>query len=107
MGEGGLGPGSLRLAAHTLALADHLGIPAVLTNAVRYADPGQHRIADVLDAARLLRPIDRRRLDCGERWLKAPDVMAAASERICQPQAPGRAAPPHCSPRPPAPVSSA
>ncbi|WP_392748916.1 DNA polymerase III subunit alpha [Streptomyces sp. LN590] len=93
-GRGGLGPGSLRLAAHTLALADHLGIPAVLTNAVRYADPGQHRIADVLDAARLLRPIDRRRLDCGERWLKAPDVMAAASERICQAAGagPGRAA---------------
>ncbi|MGW5276938.1 DNA polymerase III subunit alpha [Streptomyces sp. NPDC004044] len=93
-GREGLGPGSLRLAAHTLALADHHGIPAVLTNAVRYADPGQHRIADVLDAARLLRPIDRRRLDCGERWLKAPDVMAAAAERICQAAGagPGRAA---------------
>ncbi|MER7810300.1 DNA polymerase III subunit alpha [Streptomyces sp900116325] len=83
-GREGLGPGSLRLAAHTLALADRLGIPAVLTNAVRYADPGQHRLADVLDAARLLRPIDRRRLDCGERWLKAPGVMAAAAEQICR-----------------------
>ncbi|MFF9639205.1 PHP domain-containing protein [Streptomyces bacillaris] len=31
----GTGPGSVRLAAHTLALADRLGIPAVLTNAVR------------------------------------------------------------------------
>lgn len=64
-----LGAGSLRLAAHTLGLADRLSIPTVLTNAVRYADPAQHRIADVLDAARLLRPINRRRLDCGERWL--------------------------------------
>lgn len=27
----------------------------MLTNAVRYADAGQHRLADVLDAARLLR----------------------------------------------------
>lgn len=37
----GLGAGSLRLAAHTLGLADRLSIPAVLTNAVRYADPAQ------------------------------------------------------------------
>ncbi|WP_158716093.1 hypothetical protein [Streptomyces sp. NRRL B-24720] len=49
-----------------------------LTNAVRYADPAQHRVADVLDAARLLRPINRRRLDCGERWLRgrARQVLA-------------------------------
>ncbi|MET8768595.1 DNA polymerase III subunit alpha [Streptomyces sp. NPDC004658] len=78
----GTGPGSVRLAAHTLALADHLSIPAVLTNAVRYADAAQHRIADVLDAARLLRPIDRRRLDCGERWLKPPADMIAIAERV-------------------------
>ncbi|MFW3470141.1 hypothetical protein ACN24M_01410 [Streptomyces microflavus] len=50
-GLSGTGPGSVRLAAHTLAPADHLGIPAVLTNAVRYADRSQHRVADVLDAA--------------------------------------------------------
>ena len=78
----GTGPGSLRLAARTLGLADQLGIPAVLTNAVRYADPGQHRLADVLDSARLLRPIDRRRLDCGERSLKDPAAMAEAAARI-------------------------
>ncbi|MER6471417.1 hypothetical protein [Streptomyces collinus] len=29
----------------------------VLSNAVRYADSEQHRSADVLDSARLLRPI--------------------------------------------------
>ncbi|MGW6706814.1 PHP domain-containing protein, partial [Streptomyces sp. NPDC054956] len=81
-GLSGTGPGSLRLAARTLDLADRLGVPAVLTNAVRYADPAQRRIADVLDAARLLRPIDRRRLDCGERWLKGPAAMAEAAERI-------------------------
>ncbi|MFJ5645361.1 DNA polymerase III subunit alpha [Streptomyces sp. NPDC093223] len=66
----GTGPGSLRLAARTLALADSTGTTAVLSNAVRYADPDQHRLADVLDAARLLRPVDRRRLDGGQRWLK-------------------------------------
>lgn len=81
-GLSGTGPGSVRLAAHTLALADRLGIAAVLTNAVRYADPAQHRIADVLDAARLLRPIDRRRLDCGERWLKDAPVMLQIAERV-------------------------
>ncbi|MEV4868620.1 DNA polymerase III subunit alpha [Streptomyces syringium] len=80
----GTGPGSLRLAARTLGLADQLGIPAILTNAVRYADPGQHPLADVLDAARLLRPVDRRRLDCGQRWLKDPEAMAAAAERIAE-----------------------
>ncbi|MGY3676562.1 DNA polymerase III alpha subunit [Streptomyces sp. TE33382] len=78
----GTGPGSVRLAAHTLALADRLAIPAVLTNAVRYADPAQHRIADVLDAARLLRPIDRRSLDCGERWLKDGPTMTTIAERV-------------------------
>ncbi|MER5549759.1 DNA polymerase III subunit alpha [Streptomyces sp. NPDC002589] len=81
-GLAGTGPGSVRLAAHTLRLADRLAIPAVLTNAVRYADPAQHRIADVLDAARLLRPIDRRSLDCGERWLKEGPVMLQVAERV-------------------------
>ncbi|MFD7620201.1 DNA polymerase III subunit alpha [Streptomyces sp. NPDC059802] len=78
----GTGPGSLRLAARTLGLADELGIPAVLTNAVRYAHPDQHRLADVLDSARLLRPIDRRHLDSGQRWLKDARQMAAAADRI-------------------------
>ncbi|MGQ4413581.1 PHP domain-containing protein, partial [[Kitasatospora] papulosa] len=90
----GLGAGSSRLAAHTLGLADRLAIPTVLTNAVRYADPAQHRIADVLDAARRLRPIDARALDCGERWLKGPEQMAAAAELMSQSAGagPGRAA---------------
>ncbi|MEU0030794.1 DNA polymerase III subunit alpha [Streptomyces sp. NPDC006335] len=84
LGRQGTGAGSLRLAARTVGLADQVGVRAVLSNAVRYADPGQHRLADVLDAARLLRPVDRRRLDGGERWLKGPEVMAAAAERIAQ-----------------------
>ncbi|MFJ6698277.1 DNA polymerase III subunit alpha [Streptomyces sp. NPDC091272] len=76
------GPGSVRLAARTLQFADRLGVPVVLTNAVRYADPARHRLADVLDAARLLRPIDRRRLDPGERWLKGPEQMAEVAEHV-------------------------
>lgn len=61
----GTGPGSVRLAARTLTIANQLGIPVVLTNAVRYADANQRLLADILDAARLLRPIDRRHLDSG------------------------------------------
>ncbi|WP_370149231.1 DNA polymerase III subunit alpha [Streptacidiphilus sp. EB129] len=78
----GTGPGSLRLAAHTVGLAADLGIEAVLTNAVRYADPGQGPVADVLDAARRMVPIDPARLDCGQRWLKPPDAMRAVAEKI-------------------------
>ncbi|MEU0946895.1 DNA polymerase III subunit alpha [Streptomyces canus] len=84
LGRQGTGAGSLRLAARTVGLADQLGVPAVLSNAVRYVDPAQHRLADVLDAARLLRPVDRRHLDGGERWLKGPSAMMAAAERIAQ-----------------------
>lgn len=93
-GLAGTGPGSLRLAARTLGLADQVGVPAVLTNAVRYADASQHRIADVLDAARLLRPIDFRQVDCGQRWLKDPATMERAAERIAEASGagPGRAA---------------
>ncbi|MGC0422769.1 DNA polymerase III alpha subunit [Embleya sp. AB8] len=81
----GTGPGSPRLAARTVQLADATGVPAVLTNAVRYADPDQHKVADVLDAARLLRPIRFRHpayLDPDERWLKDPGAMAAIAARI-------------------------
>ncbi|BBA96474.1 putative DNA polymerase III alpha subunit [Actinacidiphila reveromycinica] len=83
-GRSGTGPGSLRLAARTLALADRTRTPAVLTNAVRYADPAQHRLADVLDAARLLRPIDRRRLDGGQRWLKGEEEMARVARQVAE-----------------------
>ncbi|WP_407564019.1 DNA polymerase III subunit alpha [Streptomyces sp. 184] len=80
----GTGPGSLRLAARTLALGDRTGTTVVLANAVRYADPGQHRLADVLDAARLLRPIDWRRLDGGQRWLKDEKEMAAVARLVAE-----------------------
>lgn len=83
-GRTGTGPGSLRLAARTVGLAAEQGIRAVLTNAVRYADAGQGPVADVLDAARRLVPVDPRRapLDSGERWLKDAHAMAENAERI-------------------------
>lgn len=84
-GRTGTGPGSLRLAARTVGFAAEQGVRAVLTNAVRYADPGQGPVADVLDAARRLAPIDPRGpLDSGERWLKAPAAMAEAADRIAR-----------------------
>ncbi|MFH8790390.1 DNA polymerase III subunit alpha [Streptomyces roseoverticillatus] len=92
-GRTGTGPGSLRLAARTAGFAAEQGVPAVLSNAVRYADPGQGPVADVLDAARRLVPIDPRRpesLDSGERWLKGPAAMAALAERIAEAAGLGR-----------------
>ncbi|MFD3871985.1 DNA polymerase III subunit alpha [Streptomyces sp. NPDC058623] len=84
-GRAGTGSGSLRLAARTVGFAEQQGVPAVLTNAVRYADPGQGPVADVLDAARRLVPVDPRGPhDTGERWLKAPAAMAEAADRIAE-----------------------
>lgn len=81
----GTGPGSLRHAARTLGFAAEQGVRAVLTNAVRYADPGQGPVADVLDAARRLVPIDPSKgLDSGERWLKEPAAMARTAERVAE-----------------------
>ncbi|AQS70362.1 DNA polymerase III subunit alpha [Streptomyces pactum] len=84
-GRAGTGPGSLRLAARTVGFAAEQGIRPVLSNAVRYADPGQGPVADVLDAARRLVPIDAtRELDSGEAWLKDPGAMRHAAERIVE-----------------------
>ncbi|EST39794.1 hypothetical protein N566_00115 [Streptomycetaceae bacterium MP113-05] len=74
------GSGPLREGARMLGLAVQEGVRPVLTNAVRYADPGQGPVADVLDAARRLVPIDRRGgLDNGQRWLKGPEDMAGTA----------------------------
>ncbi|MDN3293490.1 DNA polymerase III subunit alpha [Streptomyces ficellus] len=84
-GRTGTGPGSLRQAARTLGFAAERGMRAVLTNAVRYADPGLGPVADVLDAARRLVPIDPRKgLDSGERWLKDPAAMAACAQAVAE-----------------------
>jgi error-prone DNA polymerase len=90
----GTGPGSLRLAARTVAFAADQGVTAVLSNAVRYPDPDRSEVADVLDAARRLIPIDARRperLDSGERWLKGAAGMARNAERIAEAAGQGRA----------------
>ncbi|MEU6369687.1 DNA polymerase III subunit alpha [Streptomyces sp. NPDC046931] len=81
----GTGPGSLRLAARTVGFAAEQGVRPVLSNAVRYADPGLGPVADVLDAARRLVPIDpTKELDSGEAWLKDAPAMLTAAERIVE-----------------------
>lgn len=91
-GREGTGPGSLRLAARTVGFAAEQGVRAVLTNAVRYADAGQGPVADVLDAARGLVPVDPRRapLDSEERWLKDARAMAETAGRIASAAGLGR-----------------
>lgn len=84
-GREGTGPGSLRLAARTVGFAAEQRVRPVLTNAVRYADPGQGPVADILDAARRLVPVDTtKELDSGEAWLKDPAAMLRAAERIVE-----------------------
>ncbi|MGW0767893.1 DNA polymerase III subunit alpha [Streptomyces sp. NPDC002676] len=84
-GRTGTGPGSLRLAARTVGFAAEQRIRPVLSNAVRYADPGQGPVADVLDAARRLVPIDPgKELDSGEAWLKGADAMFQLAERVVE-----------------------
>ncbi|GAA3506507.1 DNA polymerase III subunit alpha [Streptomyces prasinosporus] len=84
-GRTGTGPGSLRLAARTLGFAAEQRVRPVLSNAVRYADPGLGPVADVLDAARRLVPVDPAEgLDPGEAWLKDQGAMLGTAERIVE-----------------------
>lgn len=84
-GREGTGPGSLRLAARTVGFAAEQRVRPVLSNAVRYADPGMGPVADVLDAARRLVPVDPRgELDSGEAWLKGADAMLGVAERVVE-----------------------
>ncbi|HEY5833796.1 DNA polymerase III subunit alpha [Streptomyces sp.] len=90
----GTGPGALRLAARTVGFAAEQGVTAVLSNAVRYPDPDRSEVADILDAARRLVPLDAREpelLDSGERWLKGAAEMARIAERIAEAAGQGRA----------------
>lgn len=54
------GPLSTATAARTLGWAREQRLSTVLAHAVRFADPNQARISDVLDAARRLVPLDAR-----------------------------------------------
>ncbi|MDQ1483009.1 MAG: error-prone polymerase, partial [Actinomycetota bacterium] len=56
-------PASLGHAARLLGLATEVGLPSVLTAAVRHVDPEGAVTVDVLDAARRLVPLNTRHLD--------------------------------------------
>ncbi|MUH46939.1 MAG: DNA polymerase III subunit alpha, partial [Actinobacteria bacterium] len=59
-------------------------LPVVLAHAVRYLDRGDARVADVLDAARLLVPLNSRRVEPnnGEAHLKSPAELSAVADEI-------------------------
>jgi error-prone DNA polymerase len=71
-----------------LQLADSMGIPTVLTNAVRYLEPDDALTADVLDAARHLEPLGMFTLQPNaQAWLKPASKMRALAIEITQDQA--------------------
>jgi error-prone DNA polymerase len=73
-------------AAALLAWSRQEQLPVVLTNAVRYRDPGDARIADVLDSARRLVPLTSRHLvpDAGEAYVKDAGQMARIADEIAR-----------------------
>ncbi|GAB2683256.1 DNA polymerase III subunit alpha [Thalassiella azotivora] len=79
-------PASLAHAAGMLALAREAGLPAVLTNAVRYATPDGAPTADVLDAARRLVPLSARSTDrtTARAHLAGADEMSAVARRVAE-----------------------
>jgi error-prone DNA polymerase len=81
------GPGDTGNAARMLRLARGAGVPAVLTNAVRYPEPADAPVAQVLDAARQLVPLGRRHLagHNAQAHLKDSEQMARVAARICGP----------------------
>ena len=88
-------------AAAMLGWAREQRLPVVLTNAVRYLRPEDARVADVLDSARRLVPLDSRHIepDNGEAFLKdaGADVAAGRRDRASRR---GSATAAGCSPTP-------
>ncbi|WP_037604793.1 DNA polymerase III subunit alpha [Streptacidiphilus rugosus] len=86
-------PASRAAAWRLLCLAQDVGVPTVLTNAVRYPVPGDAPVADVLDAARRLVPLELRSRDRvnAEGYLKSGPEMAALAHDLCETAAEARA----------------
>jgi error-prone DNA polymerase len=81
-------PASVGHAARMLILARRAGLPAVLANAVRHADPAGAATVDVLDAARRLVALDTRHMDrvttaghlrSGAEMIRVAEDVAAAA----------------------------
>ncbi len=79
-------PGSTHRAARMAGLARQAGLPAVVSNAVRYLDQADSQVAQVLDAARHLVPLGSPRLDTtaqnGRAFLAGPAHMTGVADRI-------------------------
>jgi error-prone DNA polymerase len=71
-------------AARLAELAAGAGVPAILTNAVRYLNPVDSLAAQILDAARRLVPLGSPRLvpHNGRAYLAGPADMAVTAERV-------------------------
>ncbi len=71
-------------AARLAELARDAGVPAVLSNAVRYLDPAGSLAAQVLDAARHLVPLGSPKIPPhnGRAYLASPDDMADIAKRV-------------------------
>lgn len=70
-----------------LRFAAEVGLPVVLSNAVRYVDALDAPTADVLDAARRLVALDRRHVDrrTAEGYLKSGKEMAELADELAGP----------------------
>lgn len=79
--------GDRQRAQAMLRFADEQGVPAVLSNAVRYVDALDAPTADVLDAARRLVPLDLRHVDrrTAEGYLKSGKEMEQVAEDLVGP----------------------
>ena len=79
------GYGDAARGARLLDLAYEESVPAVLTNAVRFLDPADAPVADVLDAARAVAPLERRRVgrSTAEGFLKSGKEMAEIAAEVC------------------------
>ena len=82
----GNGPRSTAHAARSLVFAREHDIDAVITNAVRMRDPSDGPVADILDCARQLVPLDRRHLERrnAEAFLKPTDQMHLLAAEIAR-----------------------
>ncbi len=76
---------SLTQARRMMQLADNLGIPAILTNSVRYLSPDDALTADVLDSARHLEPLGNfEPQPNAQGWLKPAHLMHRIAEEITE-----------------------
>ena len=78
------GPDHQPRAARMLRFATEQQLPAVLTNAVRYADRSDAPVVDVLDASRRLVALDPRHVDRvnAEGYLKSGKEMALVAQEV-------------------------